>query len=215
MASATLTAPRVAKNAFFLIVLSLFPSLSCKIDACGIELLLCRLPCRRPERPASQPVPRHEMLAVRRHRENHSLRMARGCCQLAVRRTSALLQSRPRRALSPPLFTSHESRIQDLEREARRDRAPVVRRRRRGQDPGASRRAHRRHAARQEQARVHAPRGHGRLRDRRQRGEDPRHRQEARREDLLPPLGLSREASASARCASSSSAGRRRCCARP
>ena len=85
--------------------------------------------------------------------------------------------------------------------------APLVRRRRRGQDPRASRHAHRRHAARQEQAGVHAARGHGRLRDRRQRREDPRHRQEARREDLLPPLRLSRAASERARCASSSSGG--------
>ena len=38
--------------------------------------------------------------------------------------------------MSPPLFTSHESRIKDLEREARRGRAPLVRRRRRGKTLG-------------------------------------------------------------------------------
>ena len=48
----------------------------------------------------------------------------------------------------------------------------------------------RRRPPRQGQARVHAARRHGRLRDRRQRREDPRHGQEARREDRLPALRL-------------------------
>ena len=44
-------------------------------------------------------------------------------------------------------------------------------------------------AARQGQARVHAARGHRGLRGRRQRREDPGHRQQARPEALLPALG--------------------------
>ena len=90
----------------------------------------------------------------------------------------------------------------------------LVRRRRRGADPRPARHADRRHAARQGQAAVHAARRHRRLRRRRQRREDRGHRQQARPEDLLPPLRLSRAASSSGRCASSSSAGRPRCCAR-
>ena len=61
---------------------------------------------------------------------------------------------------------------EDLERKAGRDRAPLVRRRRRGPDPRPPRHPDRRHAARQGQAAVHAARRHRRLRRRRERRED-------------------------------------------
>ena len=72
----------------------------------------------------------------------------------------------------------------------RRPPARLVRRRCRGPDPGPPGDADRRRAARQAQARVHAARRHRRLHRRRQRGEDPRHRQQARAEDLLAPQRL-------------------------
>ena len=69
--------------------------------------------------------------------------------------------------------------------------SPLVRRRRRGPDPRPPRDPDRRHAARQGQAAVHAARRHGRLRRRRERREDRGHRQQARPEDVPPPLRLS------------------------
>ncbi len=81
---------------------------------------------------------------------------------------------------------------EDLHRQAGRDPARLVRRRRRGEDPGPPRDADRRHPARQAEAAVHAARRHGRLRHRRQCGEDPRHRAEARPEDGLPALRVPR-----------------------
>src|ERR671931_362466 len=81
---------------------------------------------------------------------------------------------------------------EDVERKTWRGRAPLVPRRRGGQDARASRDADRGHAARQRQARVHAARRHRRLRRGRERREDRRHGKEARRQDVLPPLGLSR-----------------------
>ena len=66
------------------------------------------------------------------------------------------------------------------------------RRRRRGSDPGPSRDADRGHAPWQEQAGVHAAHRHRRLRGRDQRREDQGHRQQADREDLLPPHRLPR-----------------------
>src|SRR4029453_10475047 len=80
----------------------------------------------------------------------------------------------------------------DLECKAGRGRAHVVPRRRGRKDAGASRYADRRHAAWQGQAGVHAACRHRRLRRGGQRGEDRRHRQEARRQAVLPPLGLPR-----------------------
>ena len=53
---------------------------------------------------------------------------------------------------------------EDLQRQARRDHARLVPRRRRGQDPRPARDPDRRHAARQAQAAVHAARRHRRLR---------------------------------------------------
>ena len=114
-------------------------------------------------------------------------------CSAAPAAGSALRRQDARLLPSPPggrrvrrLFMQ----CKDLERKARRDRAPLVRRRRRGADPGPSRDPDRRHAARQGQAGVHAARRHGRLRDRRERREDRGHRQEARPEDVLPALRL-------------------------
>ena len=107
-------------------------------------------------------------------------------------------------------FSLHE----DLQRQAGRDHARLVRRRRRGEDPRPARDADRRHAARQGQAAVHAARRHRRLRRRRQRREDRGDRQQARPEAVLPPLRLSGRPAGRARCASSSSGGRRRSCAR-
>ena len=58
-------------------------------------------------------------------------------------------------------------------------------------DARPARHPDRRRAARQAQADVHAAHRHGRLRRRRQRREDRGHREQARRQDLLPPLRLS------------------------
>ena len=69
----------------------------------------------------------------------------------------------PVRCYTPPscghptaFFLTHE----DLHRQAGRDPARLVRRRRRGEDPGPARDADRRHPARQAQAAVHAARRH-------------------------------------------------------
>src|SRR5947208_2372568 len=81
---------------------------------------------------------------------------------------------------------------EDLQRQTRRDRQTLVCRRRRGTDARTAGDAHRRHASRQGQAGVHAPRRHRRLHHRRQRGEDPGDGEQARPEALLPPLRLPR-----------------------
>ena len=82
------------------------------------------------------------------------------------------------------------SRREDLRRHPTRPRAQLAARRRRRADPRPARDPDRRRAARQAQARVHAARRHRRLRRRRQRREDRGHRQQARREEVLPPLRL-------------------------
>src|ERR687887_1549257 len=96
-------------------------------------------------------------------------------------------------AFEPPFATIRRRRTgwsavsthEDLYRKARRDRARVVPRGRRGADPRTSRDAHRGHAAREAQAAVHTPRRHGRLRRRRERRENRGHGLEARLEALL------------------------------
>src|SRR5215475_15839996 len=93
---------------------------------------------------------------------------------------------------SAPADRESAAFYEDLERKTGRGRAPLVPRRRRGQDPRATGDPDRGHAPRQGQAPVHAPRRHRRLRRGRERREDRRHRQEARRQDVLPPLGLPR-----------------------
>ena len=123
--------------------------------------------------------------------------------------TDSLLQSARRRTPGSPL-SLHE----DLQRKAGRDRARLVRRRRRGADPRPPRDPDRRHAARQEQAAVHAARRHRRLRRRRERREDRRHRQEARPEDVLPALRLPGRPQAAAAARAARRGGRRRSSAR-
>ena len=76
-------------------------------------------------------------------------------------------------------------------RHPRHPRAQLARRRRQRADPRPARHRDRRRPARQAQARVHAAR-HRRLRRRRQRGEDLGDRQQARGQEVLPPLRLPR-----------------------
>src|SRR5215813_2977123 len=91
---------------------------------------------------------------------------------------------------SAPADDESAAFYEDLERKTGRGRAPLVPRRRRGQDPRASGDPDRGHAPRQGQAAVHAARRHRRLRRGRERREDRGHGQEARRQDVPPPLGL-------------------------
>ena len=91
----------------------------------------------------------------------------------------------------PPAGTSPPLSMKTYSAKPGEDHARVVSRRRRGQDARPARDPDRRHAPRQAQAAVHAARRHRRLRDRRERREDPGHRQQARPEAVLPPLGLS------------------------
>ena len=81
---------------------------------------------------------------------------------------------------------------EDLRSHPRRPRAQLADRRRLRANARAARDPDRRHAARQAQADLHAARGHGRLRDRRQRREDRGDGQQALRQALLPPLRVSR-----------------------
>src|SRR5215213_4341438 len=81
---------------------------------------------------------------------------------------------------------------EDLCSHPRRPPARLVRRRCRGADARPARHTHRRCPAGQAQAGVHAACRHRRLHRRRQRGEDPRHRQQARAEDILAPQRLPR-----------------------
>ena len=71
-----------------------------------------------------------------------------------------LLAFRPGGRLCPPLLCRRRADAKDVERKDRRGAARVVRRGRRGEDPGPSLHAHRRHAARQGQAAVHAAHRH-------------------------------------------------------
>ena len=135
-------------------------------------------------------------------------RATRCCCASSDRACGLLLPSAPggrRSALSP---------YEDLQRQARRDHARLVRRRRRGPDPRPPRDADRRPPARQGQAAVHAARRHRRLRRRRQRREDRRHGQRSSTRRCTTATPATRAASRRGRCASSSSAGRRRSSAR-
>src|SRR3954453_1938672 len=84
------------------------------------------------------------------------------------------------------------SRREDLRRNTFNPRAQLARRRRQRADARAPRDADRRGAAREDQAGVHAALRHGRLRRRRERREDRRHRQQARGQEVLPPLRLPR-----------------------
>src|SRR6266511_1393252 len=93
---------------------------------------------------------------------------------------------------SPPADASCSPFLcdEDLQRQAGRDRTRLVRRGCRGKDPRQARDNDRGHAARQEQASVHAARRYGRFRGRRQRGADSRNRKQTRPEALPPALGL-------------------------
>src|SRR3954469_10918091 len=84
------------------------------------------------------------------------------------------------------------SRREDLRRNTFHPRAQLAARRRQRADARPARDADRRRAAREDQARVHAALRHGRLRRRHQRREDRRDRQQARGQEVLPPLGLPR-----------------------
>src|SRR4051794_25123581 len=84
------------------------------------------------------------------------------------------------------------SRREDLRRNTFHPRAQLARRRRQRADARPAGDADRRRAAREDQAGVHAALRHGRLRRRRQRREDRRHRQQARGQEVLPPLRLPR-----------------------
>src|SRR4051794_11214344 len=84
------------------------------------------------------------------------------------------------------------SRREDLRRHTFHSRAQLARRRRQRADARPARHPDRRRAAREDQAGVHAALRHGRLRRRRERGEDRGHRQQARGQEVLPPLRLSR-----------------------
>ena len=107
---------------------------------------------------------------------------------------AAAFRARPRERLLPfrpgALLCALTSYAENVQSEAGRGHSPLVPRRRRGEDPWAARDADRRHAPRQGQARVHPARRQRRLRHRRQRGEDPRHGEQARPEDVSPPLRL-------------------------
>ena len=145
---------------------------------------------------------------------------------------------RPRRAVRPPSVARRSGGVrgrdcgglslqsaagghvsaafyEDLQRQAGRDHARVVSRRRRGQDARPARDPDRRHAPRQAEAAVHAARRHGRLRDRRQRREDPRHRATSSTRSGTTATRAIRAGCAAGRSASSSTAGRPRCSASP
>ena len=100
----------------------------------------------------------------------------------------------PRTARLHPGWLSWPGRLEDLRRHPTGPRAQLAARRRRGPDPRPSRDPDRRRAARQAQADLHAARGHGRLRRRRERREDRGDRRQAPGEALPPPLRLSRAA---------------------
>ncbi len=80
--------------------------------------------------------------------------------------------------------------MKTLRSHTREPPARLVRRRRRGPDPGPSRDPDRRCPARQAQARVHAALRRRRLRRRRQRREDRRHRRQAEEQAVLPAQRL-------------------------
>src|SRR4051794_22245927 len=101
---------------------------------------------------------------------------------------AGVLSSEPPRGTRRGFF----SRREDLRRHTFHPRAQLAARRRQRADARPARDADRRRAARQDQAGVHAALRHGRLRRRRQRREDRRHRQQARGQEVLPPLRLPR-----------------------
>src|SRR4051812_3100124 len=105
--------------------------------------------------------------------------------------------------MTPPALVSYHqsrraqtcvvfSRREDLRRHTFHPRAQLAARRRQRADARPARDPDRRRAARQDQAGVHAALRHGRLRRRRERREDRGHRQQARGQEVLPPLRLPR-----------------------
>src|SRR5919198_100258 len=97
-----------------------------------------------------------------------------------------------RRAARTYRRAARSRRHEDLRRNPRHPRAQLARRRRHRADARPPGDADRRCAARQDQAGVHAARRHRRLRRRRQRREDLGDRQQARGQEVLPPLRLPR-----------------------
>ena len=99
---------------------------------------------------------------------------------------------------------------EDVRGDTRLARAQLARRRRDRQDARPARDPDRRHPARQAQARVHAARGRGRLRDRGQRRAHLRDRQQARRRSATTATRATRAGCAAARSRRCWSGARRR-----